>query len=55
MPWWTLRDTSDDDLKAMYRYIRSLQPLGDPAPSFVPPDQVPSPPYSQMPDMSVTR
>lgn len=55
MPWWTLRDTSDGDLKAMYWYIRSLQPVGDPAPDFLPAGQVPSPPYSQMPDLSIDR
>jgi mono/diheme cytochrome c family protein len=52
MPWWSLRETSDDDLRAMYRYIRSLQPPGDPAPAFLPPDQVPQRPYQQLPDMS---
>ena len=52
MPWWSLRDTSEDDLRAMYRYIRSLAPLGEPAPAFLPPDQVPTRPYQQLPDMS---
>ena len=52
MPWWSLRATSDDDLRAMYRYIRSLTPLGEPAPAFLPPDQVPPRPYQQLPDMS---
>jgi len=52
MPWWSLRATSDDDLRAMYRYIRSLKPLGDPAPAFLPPDQAPQRPYQQLPDMS---
>ena len=52
MPWWSLRATSDDDLRAMYRYIRSLQPLGDPAPPFLPPDKEPKRPYQQLPDMS---
>ena len=55
MPWWSLRETSDQDLTAMYRYIRSLQPLGAPAPDFLPPDKVPSPPYNQLPDLSVAR
>ena len=36
MPWWNLRATSDDDLAAMYAYIRSLQPVGEPAPEFQP-------------------
>ena len=52
MPWWSLRDTTDDDLRAMYQYIRSLTPAGPPAPSFLPPDQVPPRPYQQLPDMS---
>ena len=52
MPWWSLRETSDDDLRAMYRYIRSLTPLGQPAPAFLPADQVPPRPYQQLPDMS---
>jgi mono/diheme cytochrome c family protein len=49
MPWWSLRDTSDADLRAMYRYIRSLTPLGEPAPAFVPPDRTPAPPFVQLP------
>lgn len=36
MPWWNLRQTSDEDLAAMYHYIRSLQPVGEPAPAFQP-------------------
>jgi len=53
MPWWSMRDHTDEELKAMYHYIRSLKPVGKPAPSFLPPDQVPRPPYQQLPDMSV--
>ncbi len=52
MPWWSLRATSDEDLRAMYRYIRSLQPLGNPAPAFLPPGEAPQRPYQQLPDMS---
>ena len=52
MPWWSLADTSDRDLTAMYAYIRSLQPVGSPAPEFLPPDQLPKPPYNQLPDLS---
>jgi mono/diheme cytochrome c family protein len=36
MPWWNLRQTSDEDLAAMYAYIRSLQPVGAPVPEFQP-------------------
>jgi mono/diheme cytochrome c family protein len=36
MPWWNLRATSDEDLTAMYHYMRSLQPIGEPMPAFEP-------------------
>ena len=52
MPWWSLRETSDEDLIAMYWYMRSLQPVGTPAPAFLPPDHTPAPPYNQLPDLS---
>ncbi len=45
MPWFNLRDMSDDDLRAIYRYARSLGPTGEPAPAYVPPGQVPASPY----------
>ena len=53
MPWWSMRDHTDEELKAMYHYIRSLKPVGKHAPLFLPPDQVPLPPYQQLPDMSM--
>ena len=37
MPWFNLRDMSDDDLRAMHRFIRSLGPAGTPAPAYAPP------------------
>ena len=52
MPWWSMRDHTDEELRAMYRYIRSLTPVGQPAPPFLPPDQVPPRPYQQLPDMT---
>ena len=36
MPWWSLRDMSDSDLRSIYRYIRHLGPAGKPAPAFIP-------------------
>jgi mono/diheme cytochrome c family protein len=45
MPWWNLYDTTEQDLRAMYKYIKHLGPAGQPAPQFVPPDQEPAPPY----------
>ncbi len=55
MPWWSLRDMSDADLRAMYHYIRSLRPAGTPAPGALPVDREPTPPYNQLPDMSMGR
>jgi mono/diheme cytochrome c family protein len=37
MPWFALRDMTDEDLTAIYSYIRALGPAGEEAPSFVPP------------------
>ena len=45
MPWWSLRDTTEQDLRAMYQFIKHLGPAGQPAPRFVPPDQDPKPPF----------
>jgi mono/diheme cytochrome c family protein len=55
MPWWSVRDTNDDDLRMIYRYVKSLSPLGAPAPEFLPANQQPLPPYNQLPDMSFAR
>lgn len=55
MPWWSVRDMNDDDLRMMYRYITSLAPLDSEAPNFLPADKPPSPPYNQLPDMSFSR
>jgi mono/diheme cytochrome c family protein len=49
MPWFNLHDMSTADLRAMYRYIRSLGPAGKPAPAYLPPDQTPPQPYVQFP------
>jgi mono/diheme cytochrome c family protein len=49
MPWFALRDMSDADLRALYRFIVYLGPGGVPAPAYVPPDQEPNPPYVTFP------
>lgn len=49
MPWWSLREMTDDDLVAIYRYVRSMGPKGTPAPSFLPPGQEPPRPYIDLP------
>ena len=37
MPWFNLAALSDDDMRAIYRYVRSLGPAGEPAPAYVAP------------------
>ena len=49
MPWFNVRKMSTTDLRAMYRYIRSLRPVGKPAPAYLPPDQTPPQPYVAFP------
>lgn len=49
MPWFGLNEFSEEDLRAMYQFITSLEPVGEPAPSYLPPDQEPPPPYVEWP------
>lgn len=37
MPWFSLRDMSDKDLRSVYWFIRSLGGKGAPVPQYVPP------------------
>ena len=45
MPWFNLRDMKDSDLIAMYRFIRSLGPAGEPAPAAAAPGIAVTTPY----------
>lgn len=45
MPWFNVVRMTDDDLGAMYRYIRSLGPAGSAMPAYVPPGGTPKTPY----------
>ncbi len=49
MPWFALRDMAQADLRAIYRYVRSLGPAGKPAPGYLPPEKTPPQPYVQFP------
>jgi len=46
MPWFNLNNMSDDDLKAVYHFIRSLGDPGVPAPAALPPEQTPVTPHA---------
>lgn len=37
MPWFNLNAMAEDDLRAIYRFARSLGEPGQPAPAYVPP------------------
>ena len=39
MPGPSLRAMTDDDLRAIYRYVRALGPAGGAAPAYAPPGQ----------------
>lgn len=45
MPWFNLRDMSDADLIAVYRYVRALGPAGVPAPQAQAPGATVTTPY----------
>ena len=46
---YMIRETTDEDLRAMHAYIKQLGPAGAPAQPYLPPDQEPKPPYIQYP------
>ena len=52
MPWFNLHDMPEQDLRAIYRFIRNLGPAGNPAPAYLPPDKEPEGPYVLFPPLS---
>jgi mono/diheme cytochrome c family protein len=49
MPWFDVNEMKEEDLRALYQYIRSLGPGGVPAPAYVPPGKEPDTPYALFP------
>lgn len=47
MPWWALRDMSDEDLRSVFLFIRDLGPKGERMPAAVGPDGKVTTPYIQ--------
>lgn len=45
MPWFSLREMTDEDVAAIYRFIRSLGPAGEDMPAYVPPGEKVNTPY----------
>ncbi len=40
MPWTALKNLSDDDLKAMFAYLRTIPAISNHVPDPIPPDQI---------------
>ena len=49
MPWFNVRDMTDDDVKAIYAHLKHLGPGGKPAPTYLPPGQEPKGPFILFP------
>lgn len=49
MPWFALRDMTDEDLASIYHYVRALGPAGTAAPPYIPPGQVAQTPVVKIP------
>lgn len=45
MPDFNLRAMSEEDRRAIYHFVQSLGPAGQPAPAYLPPGQTPPAPY----------
>lgn len=49
MPSTVLREMSERDLRAIYRFVRALGPAGEAAPAYLPPDRQPAGPVVLFP------
>jgi mono/diheme cytochrome c family protein len=49
MPWFALRDMTDEDLIAVYHYVRSLGGAGELAPEYLPPGKTAATPVVMFP------
>jgi mono/diheme cytochrome c family protein len=49
MPFFNVRAMTDEDVNAIYAYLKHLGPAGKPAPAYLPPDRMPDGPFIQFP------
>jgi mono/diheme cytochrome c family protein len=49
MPWFNLNAMHDDDLRALYHFVRSLGNPGEAAPAYLPPGEEPDTAYALFP------
>ncbi|QNJ97762.1 Putative lipoprotein [Constantimarinum furrinae] len=40
MPWQSFAELKEDDLKAIYKYLMSIDPIENVVPAYIPPDQI---------------
>ena len=45
MPWVNVNQMAESDARALYRFIRSMGPMGEQPPAPIPPGQEPTTPY----------
>ncbi len=49
MPFWALNAMTEEDLSALYAFVKSLGPASNAVPAYVPPGEEPKTPYIQWP------
>jgi mono/diheme cytochrome c family protein len=49
MPWFNVNKMKEEDLRAIYQFVKSLGAPGTQAPAYLPPDKVPPMPYAKFP------
>lgn len=49
MPWFSLNAMKEEDLRAIYQFVKSLGAPGKQAPAYLPPGKVPPMPYAKFP------
>lgn len=49
MPWFALNQMKEEDLRAIYHFVKSLGAAGKQAPAYLPPGKVPPMPYAKFP------
>jgi mono/diheme cytochrome c family protein len=55
MPWFGLREMQEQDLKAIYHFVKSLGAAGQPAPAYLPPGQPAQGPVVTFPSLPPTQ
>ncbi len=49
MPWFDVNTMKEDDLRALYQFVKYMGPSGGLAPAYLPPGQEPTTPYALFP------